>query len=139
MQPEREKLLKTVGLCLEEGLCLQGSPLYVTLRKLEDCLNRTRIQDPLAVLGGDQCLKKTFQTATAEQDQCILQSAAQELNGIISTEISSVAGCLDGAISMVSSMVPTIPVLKEVMGLALWIAQAQLRYALYCMNAPAAI
>ena len=113
--------------------------MYVTLHQLEDCLNRIAIQDSLAVLGGDQCLKKTFQTASAEQDQCILQSVAQELNGIISTEISSVASCLDEAISMVSSMVPTIPVLKEVMGLALWIARAQLRYALYCMNAPAAI
>jgi hypothetical protein len=89
--PEREGLLKAVGLCLEEGLCVQGSPLYVTLHQLEDCLNRIEIQDSLAVLGGDQCLKMTFQTASAEQDQRMLQSVAQEINGIISTEISSAA------------------------------------------------
>jgi len=52
--PEREKLLKAVGLvCLEEGLRLQGSPLHVTLHQLEDCVNRIAIQDSLAVLGGD--------------------------------------------------------------------------------------
>jgi hypothetical protein len=76
-------------------------------------------------------LKEIFQTASAEQDQCILQSAAQEINCIVSTDIICVAGSLDGAISMVSSMVPAIPVLKEVMGLILWIVQAQLRYGLY--------
>ena len=140
--PERERLLKAVGvMCLEkDSQHVEAPPLFVTLHQLEDCLNRIAIQDSLAVLGDIQCLKKTVQTASsAEQDQCILQSVAQELNGIISTELSSVASSIDGAISMVSSMVPTIPVLKEVMGLALWIAQAQLRYALYCMNASAAI
>ena len=145
---ERERLLKAVGLmCLKEdsrkktpsSQHMEAPPLFVTLHQLEDCLNRIEIQDSLAVLGGDQCLKMTFQTASAEQDQRMLQSVAQEINGIISTEISSAASSLDEAISTVSSMVPTIPVLKEVMGLALWIAQAQLRYALCCMNAPAAI
>jgi hypothetical protein len=71
---------------LEEGLRLQGSPLHVTLHQLEDCVNRIAIQDSLAVLGGDQCLKETFQTASAEQDQCILQSAAQELKIMLQSQ-----------------------------------------------------